>query len=201
MSILQDGSGRGNSAKVDGNQRLRTQSISESEEQHAAEQGDAYNINTGDVTCNDATNSAVLYFYNDEDQDVIVESVAIGLRGAGNAFDSNEQNIITLRRNDDAGTIVSGAAAVDMNQNRNFGSSKTLKSTSLAYKGATGNTSTGGEDIAQFYMSGNGRLFASINFVVSKGSSISIMINPNVTTSCVAYAALILHVKDAESAD
>ena len=199
MSIIQDGAGKGNNAKVDGNQRLRTQSITESEEQHAAELGQAYNVNTGDVTLNDATNSALLYFKNDEDQDVIVEAIAVGLRGNGNAFDANEQNTVTLRRNDTAGTIISGASNADMNQNRNFGSSKALKSTTLAYKGATGNTSTGGNDIAQFYMGGNSRLFATINFVVPKGSSLSIMVEPNVATSCTGYAALVLHVKDANS--
>jgi hypothetical protein len=129
----------------------------------------------------------------------VLEAIAVGLADATTSFDGIAT--VTLRRNDDAGDLITDQTAVDMNQNRNFGSSKSLKSTTLAYKGKSGGTSTGGDAIAQFFMSGNSRLFASINFVIPRGSSISIMINTNTTGTSSAYAALVLHVKDENSAD
>jgi hypothetical protein len=199
MSIIQDGSGQGNSAKVDGGLRLRTRSISESEEQHAAELGDAYNINSGTITGLASGASSLLYFYNDEDQDVVLEAVAVGNADATTSFDGI--STVTLRRNDTAGDLITDQTAADQNQNRNFGSSKTLKSTTLAYKGKSGGTSTGGNAIAQFFMSGNSRLFASINFVIPRGSAVSVMINTNTTGTSSAYAALVLHTKDANAVD
>jgi hypothetical protein len=50
MTVLNDGTGKGNNAKIDGNNRLHTQSVQESEATHAVEAGDAYNINTGNIT-------------------------------------------------------------------------------------------------------------------------------------------------------
>ena len=75
------------------------------------------------------------------------------------------------------------------------GSSKTLKSTTLAYKGKVSGTITGGDDAAQFYMGNNSRLFATINFEIERGSSIALKIT-GTTTGGNCYAALIIHTKD-----
>ena len=84
-----------------------------------------------------------------------------------------------------------------MNGNRRVGSSKTLKSTTLAYKGKVSGTITGGSDVAQFYMGNNSRLFATINFEVERGSSIAIKLE-GTTTGGNAYGALILYRRDAD---
>jgi hypothetical protein len=106
---------------------------------------------------------------------------------------------VTLKRNPTGGTLISGATNVDMNQNRNFGSNIAL--TADVYKGASGNTVTGGNDIAQFYQTGQGRLFASIGFDLPKGSSIAIEIDPNLSSGSVnVYAAIIGYVRDAANA-
>jgi hypothetical protein len=47
---VQDGTGRGYHAKVDANFRLHTQSVTDTAEQAANREGDAYNINTGVIT-------------------------------------------------------------------------------------------------------------------------------------------------------
>ena len=108
---------------------------------------------------------------------------------------------IKIVRNPTAGTLIDGATAVDMNQNRNFGSNNTLAD-SLAYKGAEGNTVTDGDDIIQFYTGAGSRLFASINLVLTKGSSIAVTIDTNTSSGTTnVYAALVLHLKDPASSD
>lgn len=189
--IIENGAGDGKKLKINGRNEAEVFAVTESEAQYAAEQGDAYNINTGDIgVAGDAT---LLYFKNDEDREVILEAIAIGIRGST----ITDQATVTIVRNPTGGDLISDATAVDMNANRNFGSSKSLKTTSLAYKGKVSGTVTGGSDAAQFYMGNNSRLYASINFEIPKGSSIAIKIE-GTTTGGNAYGALILHVKDSE---
>ena len=128
---------------------------------------------------------------NNESSDLVIEAIAFGMDDATVTYIPT----LTLVKNPTAGTIVSGASNIDMNQNRNFSSPNTL--TADAYKGASGNTFTDGSDIAQFYMSDNGRLFATIGFELAKGNSVGIQFNPYLSTGSVdVYAAIICHVKD-----
>ena len=160
MSIIQDGTGTGNRVKVSGN-RLFSHTITESEGVHAAEQGDAYNINTGTIGLTSSTASSVYYLKNNESRDLIVEAIAVGIGSAGTTTDVST---ITVIRNP---TSVSYSTAVDMNANRNFGSSKTL--TADTYKGAEAATTTGGTNIAQFYQAAGGRLYATIDLILQIG--------------------------------
>lgn len=191
---IQDATGQGPGAKVGSTNRLYTFAISESFEEFANKEGDAYNINTGTITLSDAADTPILYFKNNEDKDLIVTAIAIGAGpSTGAATDANA--VITIVRNPTAGTIVSGATAVDMNENRNFGSSKTL--TADAYKGATGNTMTDGDDIIQLYQSENSRLFAQLNLIIPKSKSIGIKFDPAASnTSQDVYAALVCHLDE-----
>jgi hypothetical protein len=170
-------------------------SVQESEAQAASELGDAYNINTGEETFAASTNSALLYFKNDEDTDVIVEAIALGFR---NSTTTDDLLAVYVERNPTGGTLVDATTDVGMNENRNFGSSKTLKTTSLAYKSTAQNqTLTGGEDIILLHASKAGRTFATINLDIPRGSSIGIrVVSASLATTC--YAALIVHAKDAD---
>lgn len=189
--IILDGTGKGYKAKVDKGNRVHTFSITESEQDFATLNGDSYNINTGNV--NISGSSALLYFKNDEDTSFIVDAIALGFSTGSNGATPS----VTLKRNPTAGTIIDNATNVDMNESRNFGSSKTLKTTTLAYKGNSGNTFTDGSDIAQFYTGLNGRLFATINFELPRGSSLGIHVNPELTTGSVrCYAAIIGYVRE-----
>ena len=189
--IIENGAGDGKKLKVNGRNEATVFAITESEAQAAAELGDAYNINTGDIGC--AGDTTLIYFKNDEDTDVILEAFAVGIRGSTIA----DQATVTLIKNPTGGDLISDATAVDMNSNRNFGSSKTLKTTTLAYKGKVSGTITGGTDVAQFYMGNNARLFATINIEIPRGSSMALKV-ADTTAAGNAYAALILHVKDSE---
>ncbi len=106
---------------------------------------------------------------------------------------------ITVVRNPTAGTIVDNATAVDINSNRNYGSSLTL-SDSLAYKGATSETMTDGDDHILIQAALSSRVFATIDEVIPKGKSLGIKIDPPAgNTSMVVYAALICHLEDASA--
>lgn len=191
---IRDGSGSGFLAKVNGNLRLYTNSVTVSEDQQATKIGNSYNINTGVITLTSANDTPILYVKNNETQDLHITAIAVGLSPSTGGSGGIPK--ITVVRGPTAGTIVSNATAVDINSNRNFGSSNTL--TVDAYKGATGNTMTGGEDHLILFQTSNGRLFATIDEVLPKGATIGIKFDPQAgNTSQDVYAALICHLEDA----
>jgi hypothetical protein len=193
MSMIEDGTGTGNNAKVSGN-RLFVHSITEQEAIHSTENGNSYNINTGNISLTSSTRSSILYFKNNETQDVVIEAIAAGIGSSGTTSDVS---VVTIVRNP---TSVDYSTAVDMNQNRNFGSSNTI--TADIYKGAEGSTSSGGSDTIQFYAGAGTRLFAPINLVLPKGTSLSVEIDSNTTSGTTnVYAALVCYIKDANLQD
>jgi hypothetical protein len=192
-NIIQDGTGSGNTTKVSGN-RLFTHTITEAEAIHSTEKGDAYNINTGTIGLTSTTASSVLYLKNNETQELIIEALAVGIGSAGTTSDLST---ITVIREP---TSVDYSTAVDMKQNRNFGSSKTL--TADAYKGAEGSTTTGGNSIIQFFAGAGTRLFAPINLLLPKGASMAVEIDTNTTSGTTnVYAAIVCYLKDANLQD
>ena len=112
--------------------------------------------------------------------------MAVGIT-AGTFADSP---IITVVRNPTTGTLISNATAAPIVENRNFGSSSTL--TALTYKGVDGATVTDGDDALIFVVNGQGRLAATLDLVIPKGSSLAIKVDPNLTSGATtAYAALV----------
>lgn len=189
MEFITDGQGRGYQAGVNSENRLLTHAVTEEESGHATEFNLAYNINTGNVSLSAAT--GLFYFKNNEDVDFIVSALAVGF-GAGTQSDSGE---ITLIKNPTGGTLISNAVNVDINENRNFGSADTLLN-SLAYKGVSGDTVTGGADTALFYQNQNSRGYYTIGLQVPKGSSMAISIDPKLSSGTMkAYVALIGYLK------
>ncbi len=170
---IKDGA-TGNITKVDSRQRLHTDALTKTSSENETEVGNAYNINTGTINLTTATVSAILYLKNNEDQDLVIKKIfyIIGTSTGG----SGDMDITALR-NPTAGTIVSGATAVDININRNFGSSKTLIID--VFQGAEGNTFTDGNS-ALGTLQGD----AQVNvvepgtIVLPKGSSIGFNITP-----------------------
>ena len=190
MARIEDGKGSGRNAQVDTGFRLRTHAVTESEGLHATEEGNAFNLNTGLISITgDAT---LMYFKNNEEQDFVIEAVALG---SFEGITHSNDPYITLIRNPVSGDIISDQTAIAMNQNRNFGSSRAL--TADVYKGKVGGTVTGGNDIAILQATPGGRSFYSINFVVPKGSSCAIKLTANVTSgSANWYCALVGFIKD-----
>jgi hypothetical protein len=191
---IKDGKGTGFGAAVDKNNQLHTFSVTEGESQQANTLGNAYNINTGEISL--STASAIIYFKNNESENFVVDSIAIGVSN-GTVSDIG---VLTLHRNPTGGTLISAASNVSMNENRNFGSSNVLSDETLAYKGVSGSTVTGGEEIALFYHGDNSRLFATIDFELTKGSSLALHYDPKLSSGSLnVYAALIGYVKSANN--
>lgn len=188
-----DGSGEGYRAKVNGNLRLYTNSVTVSEDEQATKKGRAYNVNTGWITLTNDTVTPVMYVKNNEIQDLHITAIAVGLGPSTGGSGIIEDIIVT--RNPDSGTIVSGATAVDINSNRNYGSAQVLDVD--AYKGGTGITMSGDTDHLLIAQNDGGRVFATIDEILPTGASIGIKITPATgNTNMRVYSALICHLED-----
>jgi len=194
--VITNGVGDGLRARVDKNNRLNTFAVTKDEAKDAAIDGREYNINTGSIafSTNSSTRTTILYFKSDEDRDYIVRGIAVAL-GTRTATISDAANVWIVR-NPTSGTTITNANDCDMISNTNFGSNKTLKATTLAYKGADGEGATsGGTDHALLYMT-DGRLLASLNIQLPKGSSLAVEIDGNTSGTFNVYAALIGYIAD-----
>ena len=178
--IIQDGTGKGYSAKVDSNNHLHTQCFTEEQRYVSALHGGNYNLTTGSIALT-AGESAVFYFKSGEEKVLLVDAIRVYIGNpatAGN-FDA------TLVKNPTAGTIVSGASAGDINQNKNFGSSNVLSSNSVFYKGADGNTFTDGTDADYGILAGAGIGEFGNKVVINPGNSLGIKVSVPSNTSIV----------------
>lgn len=192
---IEDGSGGGWRGHVTENRRLATQAHTVNDGQVAAEKGDAYNINTGLISLSGASDSALLYYSNTGTVDYHIETLVLGV-GAGTASD---MGLLTFINNPTGGDLITDATDVDMEQNRNAGSSNTLLANS--YKGKDGGTITGGANVAQFFQGTSGRLAAPFVYIIPPGKSVAMKYAPNLSTGTVnVYAALIGHVNDPKDA-
>ena len=178
MSVISDGTGDSYAAQVTSAHKLATLSVSENIAAHHTFSGDSYNINTGTVTLSSGSKSALLYLKNNEDEPLVVQTIIylIGTNtgGSGDA-------LIQVERNPTGGTIVSGAST-QAPVNRNFGSAKTLLADS--YKGAEGNTLTGGTVVVESIFPSVGRqVIADTGIILEKGNSIGVTVTPPTSTS------------------
>lgn len=196
--IIKNGVGSGSTAKVDNNNRLHAQAVTEDESLHASELGSAFNLNTGLISING--DASLMYLKNDEVNDFVVEAIALG---SFEGITHSDDPYITIIRNPTGGDLITDATTTGvLNQNRNFGSNKTLSSGSVFYKGKVSGTVTGGDDIAILQATPGGRSFYSINFILPKGASVGVKLTANVTSgSANWYGAIIGYLKDGESKD
>ena len=189
MAIIQD-SATGLTAKVSVNNRLQVHSITTSEASTAATEGDGYNINTGLITLTDAAESGVLYIQNNEDRDLQIEFLEVILAPSTGGVVTDTTRV-RVYRNPTGGTLISGAVLVSNNQNRNFGTNRTL--TADAYKGATGNTVTGGNIIVEVFVNPGERELLNIDMTLTKGDSVAVSYEPNdsnTSMKCMVDAAV-----------
>ena len=191
---IKDGTGKGYLAKVNPNQRLYTQTINQVLSAASNDNGDAYNVNTGLITLTNAVDTPVIYIKNNEDEDIHVDAIAVGLSPSVSGT-SLEMVQFTVIRNPTLGNIVSSGVAVDINSNRNYSSTKTL--TADTFKGATGNTMTDGNDHILVFANDGARSFIALEELIPKGSSFGIKIKPQTgNTSMIVYVAVILYLTD-----
>ena len=195
MAKIEDGTGLGFDARVDENNRFHVHAVQVTEVVHAAEQGLAYNLNTGQISVtNDAT---LIYLKNNETRDFVISAIAVGNDGGATY---STRPLITVVRNPTGGDLITDETAVDMNQNRDFGSSRVFDSD--AYKGKVGGTLTGGADIAILQSTTGGRDFFTLDFVLTEGSSIGLTYTANISSgTSEIYVALVGYLRDPAGRD
>lgn len=196
--ILENGVGNGSKARVDANNQLHVFAVTEDEQNSAAEHGQLYNINSGLVALTGTSDSAVIYFKNNEssvngESNFIITSIIFGLY-TRSATVTNAATA-TLIRNPTAGTIVSDANVAPMISNSNFGSSNTLDSLVYSATG-TGKTFTDGSDHAMVLLSEGRTAAPSLNIDLAKGASLGVNIDLNTSGGADVYVAIIGYRKE-----
>ena len=196
MSVINDGTGKGNKAKVDGSNRLHAYAVTRSEAGSAVHEERAYNINTGLITLTTAGESGVCYVYNNEPKALIVTGI-VAILGPSTGGASTDITRVRIYKNVTTGTLVSAATDVDTISNRDFGSSETL--TANVYKGTEGSTITDGTVHIESLINPGSRVFFAIDEELPKGHSIAVSFEPNDSnTSMKCMAAVICHLEDEE---
>ena len=192
MAILQDAA-TGKTAKVNQDNTLSTHSITISEAEHATDLGQSYNINSGLITLTSAAESGILYFKNNEDIAVHIDSIIVIL-GPSTGGAATDTTRVRVYSDPTTGTLISGASAADSVENRNVGTTSALAS--LAYKGATGNTITDGTVLIESLVSPGNRAPIIIDLTIPKGKAIAISYEPNDSnTSMKCMAAFACHIE------
>lgn len=173
--IILDGSGNGYAAEVDNKNRLQTLSVTLDVGQRSAIDGDTYNINTGSINLTTANESALLYLSNTGTSSLHITTIGYLI---GNSTGGTGDLELKVLRNPTTGTIIDNATAVDVNINKNFGSTRTLDAT--VYKGAEGYTFTNGSDAYYSLQPNSGRayLINTGTLVLPQGSSIGVSAVP-----------------------
>jgi len=172
MAQIKDGTGTGMFAKVDSDNRLHTDGISESKLQEALQQGKTWNIGTGFVTLTSANASGLMYLKNTGDKNLNVGLYVFLLKASTGG---SGQGLVEILRNPTAGTVVSDAAAVTPT-NMHFG--KTDVPDALIYSGGEAKTLTGQDDILRSLTTAANRLLLGISTIIPKGKSVGLRLTP-----------------------
>jgi hypothetical protein len=191
--VVKGGTGDSLEAGVDKRNRFTTASIVETESNYHTQIGLKYNINTGDITINDAVKLTVLYIKNNDNRDLYIDALIYNL---GSSTAGSGDVLIDVIRNPTSGDIITNAnntaVGSGVEANLNYGSNLTLNAD--LYKGAQGETviSGGGENILTRNSSTSGRIFISPGggVILPKGSSIAFNYTPPAgnTTQIVQFA-------------
>lgn len=138
-SIIKDGTGSGNSVKVDEKFRLHTGSVSRAERDAALARGQFFIANTTVLTLTDDSETPIFYIKNNADKNLRLEIfdlyVGASTNGAGDVI------VKTYGAVDESSSIVTEAKTLNLG-NANIGSQNTFEG--VAYKGETGDTLVGG---------------------------------------------------------
>ena len=175
--IIKDGR-TGDTAKVDTNNRIHTQSLSVSATLHEHLESNAYDVSTGQlVDLGGVVDSGLIYVKNIGDLDLIVETIFID---TGNSNIADLAGTLTWHLNPDAGTVISEALAAQV-LSRRIGSPVNISA--QAYTAAVGGkTLSGGDTITLPFPQNAGVPFAK-PFIIPKGQSFGVSYQAPVGTT------------------
>lgn len=174
MATIKDGQGNGVEAGVTSNYRLKTISVTLPVQDAANRNGKSFHLNTGLITLTNALQTSVFYVRNNEESDLILDSVVYGLGTTTNG--SGDARIIVIY-NPTAGDIITNANP-GFQSASNLGSTETLDAD--IYIGASGETKvTGSVGPTALVPGGVGSFPVSgPTTVIPRGRSIAIDIIP-----------------------
>lgn len=169
---IQDGTGSSKKVKVGNSNRLFTESTTRSEREEQAINGEAYIIGTGFVNLTASTTSAVLYFKNNEDVDLVITRFLIGVKKSS----GGTENFITGIIYKNPTSMVSGTGNPLAINNVNFGSSNTINADSEI--GQQGALLAGGSAYLATVAPTENLTAEDASTIIPKGSSIGVFITP-----------------------
>jgi len=167
-----DGTGRNIKAKVSVDNRLYTQSVNRSEREEQSLVGEAYIIGTGFVNLTTSATSAVLYFKNNEDVDLVITRFLVGVKKSA----GGTENFVTGIIYKNPTSMVSGTGNPLAINNVNFGSSNSIDADSEI--GQQGTLLAGGSAYLATVAPTESLTAEDASTVLSKGSSIGVFITP-----------------------
>lgn len=191
--IIKDGTGSGNTAKVDENNRLSVKALILPEDLEASLIGCAFDVSSGQITLTNATCNSLLYILNNECGNLVVDAIFVdtGTSTGGSAATGQ----ITWHLGPTGGTVVSELCDAQV-LNRQIGASCTL--TANAYKAAAiSKTLTGGSTVS---FPSNGGLFTK-PFIIPKGQAFGISYQPPVGNSSQVVQVGLLILKGVTNGD
>lgn len=169
---IQDGTGSNRKARVNENNRLFTESTVRSEREEEALLGEAYIVGSGFVTLTGTSTSAVLYFKNNEDFNLVISRFLIGVKKSS----GGTENFVTGIIYQNPTSMVSGTGNPLIINNVNFGSSNTVDSDSEI--GQTGALLAGGSAYLATVAPTENLTSEAASTILPKGSSIGVFITP-----------------------
>jgi hypothetical protein len=175
--MITDGTGTGVKAKVNSENKLLVESVTETAFENQAEEGNAFNLNTEDIVLDGGISGeqGLLYIKNNESSDLEIVGWFIGIRDADRTGATSDTNLFKLIANPTGGTLISDASEAAV-ANRNLGSPRVFDVT--AYKASgDGKTVTGGEATLLYQYHTAGRIFGTVTFTIPRGSSLAILVN------------------------
>jgi len=167
-----DGTGRNIKAKVSVDNRLYTQSVNRSEREEQSLVGEAYIIGTGFVNLTTSGTSAVLYFKNNEDVDLVITRFLVGVKKSS----GGTENFVTGIIYKNPTSMVSGTGNPLAINNVNFGSSNTVDADSEI--GQQGALLAGGSAYLAIVAPTENLTAEDASTIIPKGSSIGVFITP-----------------------
>ena len=171
MSIIVDGTGSGYRAAVDSENRLKTDAIVEDAFVHAAEEGQAFNINTKAILVSGTGpyTEDLLYVKNNDNADVEIVGWFIGEANDRSGGDTTSPLLFSLYGNP-TGTATGTDVVV---VNRRIGDPRVFGLDCVSKP--AGLTATGEPLLYQYHY--GGRAFGTVNFTIPQGGSILLRAN------------------------
>lgn len=167
---LKDGTGTGIKQRIDKTHRAWTHAVAQNETDEAALNGDAYFLATSTVNLTSANESAVMYFKNNENRDLITSEIDLS---SGVMTGSTEKTFKAIVYILSTGLSISSAALAI---NDNLASKKTLDVEVL--KGAEGSVVQNGVPSADTYYESEKFIKFPLRLIIPKGATIAMTIFP-----------------------